>query len=101
LSTPTSTITPPVVLGKKNNILINIFSLLILDENDSRHSSSLRQRYIEKTDIDDFVEISPVIKEKPYHKSKDSTKIVKELPSITNETGHPVIFRMIYLLFSF
>jgi len=79
------------------------FSLLILDENDSYHSSStsLRQRYIEKTDIDDFVEIPPIIKEKSYYKNKDSTKIIKELPLITNETGHPVIFRMIYLFFCF
>ncbi len=78
----------------------------MIDENDSRHSSSisLRQRNIEKTDIDDiddFVQIPPIrpiIKEKLYYKNKDSTKIIKELSSITNETGHPVIFRMIYFV---
>ncbi len=78
-----------------------MFFFLFLDENDSRHSSptSLRQRHVEKTDIDDFVEIPPIIKDKSYYKNKDSTKIVKELPLITNETGHPVIFRMIYSFF--
>lgn len=105
LSTSASTISP-LAFGKRTllfirNINHNIF-FLILDENDSRHSSStsLRQRKVEKTDIDDiddFVQISPIIKEKPYHKNKDSTKIVKELPSLTNETGRPVIFRMFYL----
>ncbi len=76
-----------------------IVFFLILDESDSRHlsSTSLRQRKVEKTgtdDIDDFVQIPPIIEEKSYHKSKDSTKIVKELPSLTTESGHPIIFRM-------
>lgn len=71
---------------------------LASDESDSRHlsSTSLRQRKVEKTgtdDIDDFVQIPPIIEEKSYHKSKDSTKIVKELPSLTTESGHPIIFR--------
>ncbi|CAF1025021.1 unnamed protein product [Rotaria sordida] len=77
---------------------INITSSMILDDNDSSHTSStiLRQRKTPKTDIDDiddYVQIPPIIQEKPYHISKDSTKTATELPTITNETGHPIIFR--------
>ena len=106
LSTSASTILP-LAIGKgtlsfvRKNINHNRF-FLILDESDSRHSSStsLRQRKVEKADIndiDDFVQIPPIIQEKPYHKSKDSTKIVNELPALTNEAGHPIIFRMFNL----
>ncbi|CAM4753657.1 unnamed protein product [Rotaria magnacalcarata] len=69
-----------------------------LDDNDSNHISStfLRQRKNQKADIDDiddYVQIPPIIQEKPYHISKDSTKLASELPAIKNETGHPVIYR--------
>ena len=77
--------------------------VLISDENDSPHlsSTSVRQRKLEKTDIDetdDFVQIPPISKELPYHKNKDSTKIVEELTSVQDQDGHPVIFRTFLLL---
>ncbi|CAF2998346.1 unnamed protein product [Rotaria sp. Silwood2] len=76
----------------------NTTSSNILDDNDSNHTSStlLRQRKTPKTDIDemdDYVQIPPIIQEKLYYRNKDSTKLATELSSITNETGHPVIFR--------
>jgi hypothetical protein len=100
--TPTSP-TSPLALGTRIVIIINHHHfLLISDEKDNRHlsSTSLRQRKVEKTDIDDiddFVQISPIIKEKPYYINKDSAKLVQELPSLINETAHPVIFRMFVL----
>lgn len=80
------------------------FFVLISDENDSPHlsSTSVRQRKLEKTDIDetdDFVQIPPISKELPYHKNKDSTKVVEELTSVQDQAGHPVIFRTFFFLF--
>ncbi|CAF3751188.1 unnamed protein product [Rotaria sp. Silwood1] len=76
----------------------NITSRNLLEDNDSNHTSStvLRQRKTPKNDvddIDDYVQIPPIIEEKPYYISKDSTKVATELPSTIYETGHPVIFR--------
>ncbi|UJR09948.1 hypothetical protein I4U23_014170 [Adineta vaga] len=78
---------------------INTISPLALDEYDMPHSSStsLRQRQVPTTDIiddiDDFVQIPPIIQEKSYLINKETSRTVDDLSSITNETGHPVIFR--------
>lgn len=66
-------------------------------------STSVRQRKLEKTDIDDvddFIQIPPISKEQPYFKNKDSMKIVQELTTVHDEAGHPVIFRRCFLLLS-
>lgn len=79
---------------------------LVIDDNDSSNTSStiLRQRKIQNTDIDDidgFVQIPPIITEKPYHISKDSSKTITELSHTINEAGHPVIYRMTFFFFCF
>lgn len=70
-------------------------SPLALDEYDRRNlsSTSSRQRQNENIDVDDSVQISPHIKQKPYVINRITSKVVKEVPNELNETGHPVIFR--------
>lgn len=86
------------LVNDNNTSIHHHFFVLISDENDSRHlsSTSVRQRKLEKTDIDDaddFVQIPPISKELPYHKNKDTTKVVEELTTVQDQAGHPVIFR--------
>lgn len=104
-SIPTTT-TSALVFGKATNTgFCHEYSSLsffvrISDENDSPHlsSTSVRQRKLEKTDIDetdDFVRIPPISNEQFYFKNKDSNKVVQELTTLHDEAGHPVIFRKI------
>lgn len=113
---PSSTPSPTCIqkLGKKRFLFFlcflfpvckiknpNRYLFVIEDENDSNDISStlLRHRKIQKTDvddIDDYVQIPPIIQEKPYHINKDSSKSASELQSTTNETGHPIIYSMFF-----
>ncbi|CAF3886352.1 unnamed protein product [Adineta steineri] len=70
------------------------------DENDRPHSSSttLRQRKTEIIDdADDFVQIPRIVQEKSYHKHEDISQLADDISVITNESGHPVIFRKLCL----
>ena len=62
-------------------------------------STSLRQRQVPKTDIiddiDGFVQIPPIKQERLYSTNRDTSESIDDLSPVLNETGHPVIFRML------